>query len=131
MAGPTRAERRPVVLVAEDDEALRKMIAHLLADMVEVQLAADGLEALGMVQSGPLPDLLITDLMMPRMDGLTLVKRLRADAKLSRIPVIMLTAKSSPKDVVTGINSGARHYLTKPFKRDELLDKVKKALRLS
>lgn len=121
----------PVVLVAEDDEALRKMVGHFLADIAEVHLASDGAAALQWMQArDKAPDLLITDLMMPGLDGLTLVQQMKDDAKLKRTPVIMLTAKDRPTDVVTGINAGARHYITKPFKRDELVSKVKKVLRL-
>ena len=128
MAGAVR--KRPTVLVAEDDEALRTMMGHLLGEMAEVELVKDGVEALGYLSKTRTPDLLITDLMMPRMDGLTLLERIRSESRLSRMPVIILTAKGSPRDVVTGINAGARHYLTKPFKREELLGKVKKALRI-
>lgn len=127
MVGP-----RPQVLVAEDDEALRKMIGHFLSDLgVEVHMAADGLTAFEWLRSQERPpDLLVTDLMMPRMDGLSLVQKIKADPKLSRTPVIILTAKDRPMDVVTGINAGARHYLTKPFKKEELIAKVKKVLRI-
>ncbi len=121
----------PVILVAEDDEALRKMVGHFLSDIAEVHLAADGRAALQWLQSRDTPpDLLVTDLMMPGLDGLTLVGQMKKDDKLKRTPVIMLTAKDRPTDVVTGINAGARHYITKPFKRDELVSKVKKVLRL-
>ena len=121
----------PVVLVAEDDEALRKMVGHFLSDFLEVHLAADGAAALQWMKSRErAPDLLITDLMMPGLDGLTLVQQMKEDEKLRRTPVIMLTAKDRPGDVITGINAGARHYITKPFKRDELVSKVKKVLRL-
>ncbi|MEM1417866.1 MAG: response regulator, partial [Myxococcota bacterium] len=77
------------------------------------------------------PDLIVTDLRMPRLDGLSLSRRLKADASLQHVPIIMLTAKGRPGDMVEGINAGARHYLTKPFKRDELLDKVRTVLRLA
>ncbi len=123
---------RPQVLVAEDDEALRKMIGHFLSDLgIEVHMAGDGLTALEWLrnQERP-PDLLVTDVMMPRLDGLALVQKIKSDPQLSRMPVIILTAKDRPTDVVTGINAGARHYLTKPFKKDELLAKVKRVLRI-
>jgi CheY-like chemotaxis protein len=116
------------VLVVEDEADVRKMIVRMLSAFAEVDSAADGVEALAKMQAGAIPDLLITDVMMPQMDGLTLVRKLKGDPKLARVPVLMLTAKSGPRDTVAGINAGARHYLTKPFKHEELLDKVKKAL---
>jgi DNA-binding response OmpR family regulator len=76
----------------------------------------------------PAPRLIVTDVMMPRLDGMQLVARLRAEPRLAAIPVIMLTAKGTPRDVIQGINSGVRHYITKPFKQDDLLSKVKKTL---
>ena len=128
---PGRAARRPTILVAEDDGALRKMLGHMLGELGDVHLAEDGMQALTTLKGGEVdPDLVITDVMMPRMDGLTLAQRIKMDDKLSRIPVIMLTAKGGPKDVITGINAGARHYITKPFKKEELVAKVKKVLRL-
>lgn len=66
--------------------------------------------------------------MMPRMDGLTLAKQLKGDPRLGHVPVVMLTARTGPRDVIAGINAGARFYVTKPFKTDELLTKVRKAL---
>jgi DNA-binding response OmpR family regulator len=82
------------------------------------------------MQAGTPPDLLVTDLMMPKKDGLTLVKEMKRDDRLKNVPAIILTAKSGPRDVIRGIQAGARHYLTKPFKSEELLDKVKKVLRI-
>jgi DNA-binding response OmpR family regulator len=126
---PAPPSRRHRIVVAEDDDALLKMLAKLLEPIAEVQIAADGQQALGIVRSmAEPPDLVVTDVMMPRMDGLQLAKQLKDDPKTSRVPVIMLTAKSGPRDVVGGINAGARHYLTKPFKHDELVAKVKKVL---
>lgn len=125
------SDRKPLVLVAEDDDALRKMLGHVLAELAEVHLTADGMEALSWLRdSGRMPDLLISDVMMPRMDGLALAQRMKMDASLSRIPVIFLTAKNTPKDVIAGIQAGARHYLPKPFQRLDLIDKVKKVLKL-
>jgi DNA-binding response OmpR family regulator len=68
--------------------------------------------------------------MMPRMDGLTLAKQLKEEPQTKRTPVIMLTAKNGARDVVAGINAGARSYITKPFKHDELIQKVKSVLNL-
>jgi len=125
------SDRKPLVLVVEDDDALRKMLGHVLGELAEVHLAVDGMDALAWLRdSNVVPDLVVSDVMMPRLDGLALAQRLKMDPRLSKVPVIFLTAKSTPKDVIAGIQAGARHYLPKPFQRLELLDKVKKVLRI-
>lgn len=106
------------------------MIQRMLSTLGDVVTATDGEQALALLMKGPPVQLVITDWMMPRKDGLTLVKDMKASDRLKNIPVVLLTAKSSPRDVIAGINSGARHYLTKPFKPDELISKVKKVLKL-
>jgi adenylate cyclase len=103
---------------------------RMLSTIADVAMATDGEHALIILKAGPAPDLVITDWMMPKKDGLTLVKEMKHDKALSNVPAIILTAKSAPRDVIAGINSGARHYLTKPFKPDELISKVKKVLRM-
>jgi DNA-binding response OmpR family regulator len=127
---PKQQPGRPKILVVEDDEDLLRMMYRMLSTIADVAMAADGEHALKILQSGTPPDLVITDWMMPRKDGLTLVKEMKLDERLKSTPAIILTAKSSPRDVIAGINSGARHYLTKPFKPDDLISKVKKVLRL-
>ena len=124
------AKKRPVILVVEDDADLLQMLGRLLSEFADVELTADGGEALRKVQEGLRPDLVLSDVMMPTMDGLTLAKRLKNERGTTNVPVILLTAKNTPKDVIAGIQSGARAYITKPFKQDELIGKVKKALRL-
>jgi len=119
------------ILIAEDDADLARMLKMLLKTMGDVRTAEDGMDAYGQMRAGFLPDLLITDVMMPRMDGLALVRRMKQDKDLSRVPVLMLTAKHTPRDVITGINAGAKHYLTKPFKQQELLEKVRHVLGVS
>jgi DNA-binding response OmpR family regulator len=119
---------KPRILIVEDDQDLLRMMQRMLTTIAEVATAGDGEHALKLLRQGAQPDLLITDWMMPRKDGLTLVKEMKQDAALKRIPVVILTAKTGPRDVIAGINSGARHYLTKPFKPDELIAKVKKVL---
>jgi DNA-binding response OmpR family regulator len=133
MPEPRTGEKpRPVVLVAEDDASLLFMMERMLKPYADVRLASDGMEAYSSLRNEPrLPDLVVTDVMMPRLDGLQLVQRMKMDPALARIPVIMLTAKSGPKDVIQGINAGVRHYVTKPFKHDELIGKIKKALHLA
>lgn len=123
---------RPLVLIAEDDPDVLKMIAKLIGPFADCLLAKNGADAFSMMQgSGPVPDLVITDLMMPMVDGLSLVRKIKLDANLSRVPVIILTARGAPSDTIAGIKAGARNYLTKPFKADELVAKVKKALKIT
>jgi CheY-like chemotaxis protein len=119
---------RPKILVVEDEPDVRTMVTRLLGVVGDVTAAKNGVEALEALRTGAPPDLIVTDVMMPHMDGLTLSRELKKDPKLARIPVLMLTAKGSPASMIEGINAGARHYLTKPFKADDLVAKVKKAL---
>lgn len=119
----------PKILVVEDDADLRHMIKTMLTATGEVTTACDGTEALALLNGGLDPDVIVSDMMMPRMDGLQLVTEIRANPKFTNIPVIVLTAKGTPRDVISGINAGARHYLTKPFKASDLIDKVTKSLR--
>ena len=128
MSGAGASARSVKLLVVEDDGDVLALESRILGALGAVQVARDGLEALALIEGGFMPDVVVTDVMMPRMDGLELAKRLKSDAKTSKIPVVILTAKASPRDVIAGINSGARHYMTKPFTADQLLAKVKKAL---
>ncbi len=125
---PVTGHVLPKILVVEDDADLLHMIKTMLQSIGEITLAKDGQEALDLLKNGFRPDVIVTDLMMPRMDGLTLAKTLKNDPNIGNIPLVMLTAKSGPMDMITGINAGARHYVTKPFKAADLIDKVKKAL---
>lgn len=125
---PVTGHVLPKILVVEDDNDLLQMIKTMLSAVGEITLARDGQEALDLLKSGFRPNVIVTDLMMPRIDGLTLAKTLKNDPNIGNIPLVMLTAKSGPMDMITGINAGARHYVTKPFKAADLIDKVKKAL---
>jgi DNA-binding response OmpR family regulator len=118
----------PTVMVVEDDPAIREMLIRSLSASYRVYDASDGQEALEALQRWDAPDLLVLDVMMPRMDGLALARALKGENKTKSIPIIFLTGLDSAKDVVQGINAGARHYLTKPFKIQDLLSKVSKIL---
>jgi DNA-binding response OmpR family regulator len=122
---------KKLVLVVEDEESVRSLVVKaLLAKGYDVQQASDGLQASELLgQMKRLPNLLICDVMMPTIDGYSLVRLLRAHKELSSIPVIFLTAKTDPADVVQGIKLGARHYVQKPFSVKDLLDKVEKTMR--
>mgnify|MGYP005818660957 CR=1 FL=1 len=125
---PVTGHVMPKILVVEDEGDLLHMIKTMLQSVGEITLAKDGQDALDLLKAGFRPDVIVTDLMMPRMDGLTLANTLKGDPNIGNIPLVMLTAKSGPMDMITGINAGARHYVTKPFKAADLIDKVKKAL---
>ncbi len=118
------------VLVVEDDPALRKLLEATLSKAgYQVTLAGDGLDGLVKIdRAEPKPKLLIVDIMMPELDGLSLVRALRTQAATRAIPVIFITAKSDAKSIAEGISAGAKFYVTKPFVIDDLLAKVKRAI---
>jgi len=122
------AHAKPKILVVEDDSDLLHRLRTMLRAVGDVVMARDGQEALDLLAAGEVPDVIVTDLMMPRVDGLTLANMLREHAHLSSVPVIMLSAKGAPQDMATGLSAGARHYMTKPFKAAELIDKVRRAI---
>src|SRR3984957_8421529 len=119
-------ERRPYrILVVEDDAAISRVLQlELEHERYEVDVARDGLA--GLEKALKEPDLVILDLMLPRMDGIEVCKRIRAK---SRVPIIMLTAKDRIPDRVAGLDAGADDYLTKPFSIEELLARVRARLR--
>ena len=114
----------PVLLVVDDDAAIRQMLVHTLGRTYTIYEARDGQEAKEVLDAIPTPDGIVCDVMMPRMDGVELAKLLRRDKNLQRVPILFLTAKGSTMDVIAGINAGARHYVTKPFKISEVVAKV-------
>jgi DNA-binding response OmpR family regulator len=127
---PTNIGSGKRILVIEDDPSVQTLVRKALgAYGFEVTTADDGLEALMKLESLK-PDLIIADMMMPRLDGMTFVKAIKGRGETRQIPVIFLTAKSDPKSMIEGINVGARFYVTKPFQIDDLLGKVQKALKV-
>lgn len=121
---PTKA----TILAVDDEPHVRKLLkANLESSGYKVLTAADGEQALQMVES-ELPDLVILDLMLPRMDGYAVCHHIR---EFSTVPVIMLTARSAEVDLVHGFEVGADDYLTKPFSITELLVRVQAVLRRS
>ncbi len=119
------------VLVVEDDQAVRALVQRVLnAYGFATSVAEDGLAAL-MTLETVVPDLVIADLMMPRLDGMSFVQAIKKRDETKQIPVIFLTAKTDPKSMIDGINVGARFYVTKPFQIEDLISKVKKALSIA
>ena len=112
--------------IADNVEILRMRLTSL---GYEVVVAEDGEQALARVRE-TLPDLILLDIMMPKIDGLEVVRRLKADARLPFIPVILVTAKASPKDVVAGLDAGGDDYLTKPIDHGALVARVRAMLRI-
>ncbi len=116
------------VLVIEDNNDMRYYIKELLAQDYEVLEAVNGKEGL-LKATKRMPDLIITDLMMPQMDGTTLCKKLKTDISTSHIPIIMLTAKAGIENKLEGLETGADEYLIKPFNVKELQMRVKNLIR--
>ena len=118
-----------LVLVVEDDEDLLRLLVRVLEQAkFEVATATDGQSGLALAAGKPRPNLIISDIAMPDMDGLEMVRQIKQDPQMKPIPVIFLTAKETPGDIVAGIRAGARHYVTKPFRMPELLEKVRAIL---
>lgn len=120
---------RPLILVVDDaPDNIEIVRVRLESQAYEVITATDGVEALEQVRVH-LPDLILLDVVMPRLDGLETVRRLKSDASLPFIPVVMLTAQNDPKEVVAGLDAGADEFLSKPFDPGALLARVRAMLR--
>ncbi|MDJ0345096.1 response regulator transcription factor [Streptomyces sp. H10-C2] len=117
------------ILIVDDEPAVREALQRSLAfEGYGTAIAADGMAALDQVD-GYQPDAIILDVLMPRMDGLTTARRLRATGVT--VPILMLTARDTVGDRVTGLDAGADDYLVKPFELDELLARLRALLRRS
>ncbi len=122
------AEEKKQILLIEDEDNVRQMVSRLLTkNSYEVKEAVDGLDGLRVLEN-ELPDLIIVDVMMPNLDGMTFTRALKTRRETQAIPIIFLTAKGDPRSMIEGINVGAKFYVTKPFQMEDLLSKVKKVL---
>jgi adenylate cyclase len=120
----------PRILVADDQPMNVDILQTRLAvHGYELLTAADGEEALGVARA-QLPDLILLDIMMPKMDGLEVCRLLKGDAALPFMPIILVTAKADTKDIVAGLEAGADEYLTKPVDQAALVARVKSMLRI-
>jgi len=120
-------EEFPLVLIVEDHADIRTHIREHLEDCCRIMEAENGIAGLDKAIEN-IPDLVITDLMMPKMDGIEMCRKLKTDERTSHIPVLMLTAKASVEDRVTGLETGADAYVTKPFNIKELRVRVTKLI---
>ena len=126
-ARPTHDAR---IVIAEDNADLREYLGRLLGSRWTVDRTSDGQEALEAIRAH-LPDLVIADVMMPRMDGLDLVRALRADESTERLPVVLLSARAGEEARIEGLEAGADDYLVKPFSSRELVATVAARLEIS
>jgi len=117
------------ILLIEDNEALRDNTAEILGlANYEVFTAENGKVGVEMAMANP-PDLIICDIMMPEMDGYTLIEKIRQDSRINWVPVMFLSAKGQSQDRVKGLDTGADVYMVKPFEPEELVAQVESSLR--
>ena len=113
------------ILIVEDEENLRNSLGELLAyNKYNVWMAENGVKALELLKLGKFPDIIISDIIMPEMDGIALCKNLQNDERLKFIPFIFLSAKVDLDDIRTGMNIGADDYITKPVRYTDLIHAI-------
>ena len=113
------------VLIVEDDPAIAELLTKTLSRFYDVRVVSDGGQAQS-VATAYCPDIILLDVNLPNKDGFAIAQALKLAPGLGKIPIIFLTAQERSLDVVKGIQAGAKHYITKPFKLEDVLSKVKK-----
>ncbi|HEV2743730.1 MAG TPA: response regulator [Rubrobacter sp.] len=116
------------ILIADDDRIVRRIVVAKLSGLgYDMTQAEDGQEALHLLEDGFVPDLVITDSLMPRMTGLELARSIRSspNSDVAKLPIIMLTSRQGEHDVIEGLQTGLDDYVTKPFSPDELAARVR------
>ncbi len=116
------------ILVIDDDDAIRRLVARQLSTQYTVYEARDAMAAAVILAQIEPPNAIVCDRMMPGTSGTEFTHAIKSDAKYKHVRIIFLSALGSAADLVAGINAGARHYITKPFKMDDLMVKVERAL---
>src|SRR5262249_40690263 len=114
-----------IVMIVEDDPAIAELLTRTLDRFYEVHHINDGGQAI-QTATDLRPDVILLDVNLPNMDGFAIAQQMKDSPGLSKIPIVFLTARDRSLDVVKGIQVGAKHYITKPFKMDDVLKKVKK-----
>ena len=129
------AAGRATVLVAEDNADLRRFVTGLLEPHYDVLVAADGSAALELIRAGGTgqrrPDLVLSDVMMPGLDGFELLAAVRGDPALAAVPVILLSARAGDEAIGEGLNAGADDYVVKPFSSHDLVARVRSNLAMA
>lgn len=122
---PADTTHSTVLIVDDDPINLQVLMNHLTFAKYTVLKAENGFEALAVVDGATPPDIVLLDVMMPKMSGYEVAVKIREKFTLMEMPILMLTAKNQPQDIVNGLKAGANDYLVKPFDKDELLSRVK------
>ncbi len=126
---PPETAVRPRILLADDNADMRSYIKSLVSDTYEVAAVSNGEEAFAAAINRP-PDLILSDVMMPQLDGFGLIARLRQDARTEHIPILLLSARAGEESRVEGLRAGADDYLVKPFSAKELLARIQTHLQI-
>ncbi len=129
--GQSTRINKPAVLLVDDNRDMREYVTRLLQPRFAVSAVADGQSALDLIDSGVRPDLVLSDVMMPRLDGFGLLKALRARPLTETTPVIFLSARAGEEARIEGFDVGADDYLIKPFSARELITRIETHIRLS
>jgi DNA-binding response OmpR family regulator len=119
------------ILIADDDRIVRRIVVAKLSGLgYDLTQAEDGQQALHLLEGGFVPDLIITDSLMPRMTGLELARSIRSspNSDVATLPIIMLTSRQGEHDIIEGLQTGLDDYVTKPFSPDELAARVRTVL---
>jgi signal transduction histidine kinase/DNA-binding response OmpR family regulator/ligand-binding sensor domain-containing protein len=125
----TTIDKRPIILIVDDNDDFRQFMRDFLNTEYTVEESTDGIQAWALIQTLQ-PDIVISDVMMPEMDGVELCKLVKTDIRTSHIPLILLTAKSADTSKLTGLEAGADDYIGKPFNMDMLMLKIRHLIEL-
>ena len=119
------------ILLVDDKGEFRRLLSVFLADKYEVYTAGDGLEALAALQGGIEPDVIVTDLMMPELDGKMLISQLKASGAFQHIPVLVLSGIDQSGERIQMLRAGAYDFMVKPFNPEELIIRIESSLKKS
>jgi chemosensory pili system protein ChpA (sensor histidine kinase/response regulator) len=128
-AAPVAEVRRPVIMVVDDSLTVRKVTSRGMQKYgMEVMVAKDGIDALEQLRGDQLPDVMLVDIEMPRMDGYELTGRIRGDGRLKNIPIIMITSRAGEKHRNKAFELGVNNYMSKPYQEDNLVAAIRELL---
>jgi DNA-binding response OmpR family regulator len=116
------------ILIVDDKSSISDLLTKFLRSKYEIEVRSDGIDALIWLQEGNIPDLILTDLQMPNMDGLELINKVKSSGYFSDVPIIVLSSKDSSNDRIQCLKAGAEDYIMKPFNPEELLIRIEKVL---